>query len=122
MDTPRSNEHSTPLRAFVASIAPKLRFRICAICIGPRCPCKDEHSLHVIFQPLLDRGTGRVLYSWNDAVGQLPEHSPAVLDSWLADLEGSGMVGGIEVVGSNRGTVSVRTFRATDRWLSALAV
>ena len=122
MDAPRNTKPTTPLRAFVESIDPKLRFRISAIRIGQGCSCKEEHSLHVIFQPLSDRETDRVLYTWNDAVGKLPEHSPAVLESWLADLEGSGLVCGIEVDRSNAETVKVTTFRATDRWLGAMAI
>lgn len=122
MDAPRNTKPTTPLRAFVASIDPKLRFRISAIRIGPGRLCKEERSLHVIFQPLLDRRTGRVLCTWNDAVGQLPEHSSAVLESWLADLEGSGLVCGIEIEESTEGTVNVTTFRATDRWIGSLAM
>ena len=121
MDAPQNTKPTTPLRAFVASIDPKLRFRISAIGIGPVCPCKEEHSLHVIFEPLLDRKTGCVVHTWNDAVGHLPEHSPAVLESWLDDLEGSGLVCGIEVDRSNSVTVNVMTFRATDRWLGSMA-
>lgn len=122
MDAPRNTRPMTPVRAFVANIEPKLRFRISAISIGPPCASKDEHALHVTFEPLLDRKTGRVLRMWTDAVGQLPEHSPAVLESWLADLEGSGLVCGIEVERGNTDTVKVATFRATDRWLNSMTI
>jgi len=136
---------TTPLVEIVEGIAPPTRRAISSIVVKGRearltyaawagddhdalsSSEMGEHEVSVDWDRLIDSGfRGRVAGRSRapDTVHPLPAYTPAVLESWIADLEGSGLVGGLRVDRGHGGQVGIGTHWSTAEeradWLRSL--